>query len=217
MVANQQFVKHFIYVAGRIVADLTFLIPATLLPRTPAIFDLILFMVLYHGIEVLGRLGGFLLPFIFLLFISEVILLLFDTDMYNLENILPIAGKGMGDIWEAVWPTGITQSFGEIILFGMIWPLVNQTDRILRTSLLSTIFTGVFLAIANILAVIVMGEVIFKRAYFPLYMVLTQISLAEFLENLDVFGVIYFFVTAFFKMTLYVGLAECPKKLLKTA
>jgi hypothetical protein len=33
---------------------------------------------------------------------------------------------------------------------------------------------------------------------------LTQISLAEFLENLDVFRVIYFFVTAFFKMTLYI-------------
>ncbi len=199
----------FMYSAGRIVADLTFLIPSTLLPRTPPLFLLIIFITLvaygvYHGIEVLCRLGGLLLPCIFILFILETILLFLDTDMYNLKNILPIAGEGFELIWRFVWPTGITQSFGEILSFGMIWPLVNQSNRILRTTLLATILTGLFLAVANVLAVVVMGETIFKRAYFPLYLLLTQISLAEFLENLDVFGVIYFFVTAFFKISLYI-------------
>jgi len=198
----------FLYIAGRIISDLTFLIPATLMPLTPPLFLLIFFMIpvayaLYHGIEVVGRLGGLLLLVLLLLFTFELVLLMFDKEMYNTRNILPIAGEGFKDILEAVWPTGITQSFGEILIFGMIWPLVKHQDRVLKTALFSTLLTGLFLAISNILAVLSLGEVIFKRSYFPLYLLLTQVSFGDFIENLDVFGVTYFFVTAFFKITLY--------------
>lgn len=198
----------FIYIAGRIISDLTFLIPATLMPQTPPLYLLIFFMLpvayaLFHGIEVIGRLGGILLIILILLFTFEVILLLFDTEIYNVRNILPLAGEGINVIWQAVWPNGVTQTFGEIITFGLIWPLVLHQNHILKTALLSTVLTGLFLVISDILAVLTLGDVIFQRSYFPLYLLLTKVSFADFLENLDVFGVTYFFVTAFFKTTIY--------------
>lgn len=197
----------FIYNAGRVLADMQFLIPDTLLPHTPPLFTVVLFVLLliyglYKGVEVLGRLGGILLPFILFLFLLEIVFLLMSGTI-NLKQLLPIAGKGWAPILETVWPTGITQSFGEMSAMTMLWPLVKRRKGAIQTALLSTLGTGLFIAALDILALTVIGEPIFKRAYYPMYILLRQIEGGELLDNLDVLAVLYFVITAFFKTVLY--------------
>lgn len=197
----------FIYNAGRGLADMSFLIPDTLLPQTPPLFSvgllvLLLIYGLYKGIEVLGRLAGILLPFILLLLMLEIVFLLVSGTI-NLRELLPIAGKGWAPILEAVWPAGITQSFGEMSAMTILWPLAKSRKGAIRTALLSTLGTGLLIAATDILALVVIGEPIFKRAYYPMYILLRQIEVGELLDNLDVLAVLYFVITVFFKTVLY--------------
>lgn len=197
----------FIYNTGRALADMSFLIPDTLLPQTPPLFSVALLVLLliyglYKGIEVIGRLAGIMLPFIILLFLLEIVFLLI-SGIINLNELLPIAGKGWNPILEGIWPAGVTQSFGEMIAMTMLWPLAKSRKGAIRTALLSTLATGLFIAAFDILALTVIGEPIFKRAYYPMYILLRQIEVGELLDNLDVLAVLYFVITVFFKTSLY--------------
>lgn len=197
-----------VYGAGRILADLQDLVPTTILPRTPPLFFLTMLMIVvaygvYLGIENLGRVGEVLLPFFLVLFCTEIILLL-SSGVVHAENLFPIAGEGIERVFKPLWPAGLTQTFGETVQFAMIWPLVKQQDQIVKTTLFATVLTGTLLTISNLFAIMVFGETTFQRNIYPLYSLIREISLADFLENLDVIGVLYFVITAFFKITFHI-------------
>ncbi|KGE17752.1 GerAB/ArcD/ProY family transporter [Paenibacillus wynnii] len=201
----------FIYDAGRGVADLSYLIPSTLLPRTPPIVTVGLFMLVvlygvYHGIQLLGKMAGLFLPIIFLVFIVETILL-FASKIVRLTYLLPVLDLGWGRVWGAVWPIGITQSFAETIEFAMIWTLVKPKKKVMTTSLLATLSVGIFLASLDCLAISVLGEDIFQRSIFPVYTLIQQIGVGDVIENVDVIGVLYITVNAFFKISLHIMMA----------
>lgn len=198
----------FIYDAGRALADVKDLIPLTLLPLTPSwftvgFFILVITYLLYCGLETMGRVGEIWLPIILLIIGIEIILIL-GSGVINYKNLLPIAGQGWERIWGSVWPLGITQSFGECIEFAMIWPYVTRQNRIIPVTLLATCITGLLLAFLDALAILVLGEATFTRNIYPLFVLVQQISVAEFLQNLDIIGIIYFLTTAFFKITLHI-------------
>ncbi|WP_410514879.1 endospore germination permease [Paenibacillus sp. BR2-3] len=201
----------FIYDAGRGVADLSYLIPSTLLPKTPPIVIVGLFMLVilygvYYGIQLLGNMAGLFLPIILFLLIIEAIML-FASRVVHLTYLQPVLDLGWGRIWDAVWPVGITQSFAETIEFAMLWTLVKQKERIMKTTLLATISAGIFLAIFDCLAVTVLGESTFQRSIFPLYTLIQQIEISDFIENMDVIGILYITVNAFFKISLHIMVA----------
>ncbi|MBC2579446.1 endospore germination permease [Clostridium sp. DJ247] len=201
----------FIYELARGLGDFKFLIPMTILPRTPIFIVLVIFMgVLFYsvfsGIEVIARLGELFMPIIFILFLVEIILI-FSSDIIRINYLLPIAGKGWKPIWKTVWPLGVTQSFGESIEFTMIWPLVNQPEKIIKTTLLATITSGLFIASFDVLAIAVLGEGMFKNSIYPLYTLIQQISVGNFMENLQVIEVLYFLTTIFFKMSIHLFVA----------
>lgn len=195
-----------IYDAGRALGDLRDLIPTTILPTTPdgvtlGIFMLLVAYVLFCGIETLGRLGEIWLPILMLTFILELILIA-SSDIVYLENLQPMAGQGWGKIVNAVWPLGVTQTFGETIGLAMIWPLVNQQKKIVRTTILATVLIGFMLALLDAMAVAVLGEATFSRSIYPLYIMIQQINITDFIQNLDALGVIYFLTTTFFKISI---------------
>jgi spore germination protein KB len=114
----------------------------------------------------------------------------------------PVLGEGWGRIWKAVWPSGIQQSFGETLEFAMIWTLCSPSKRIIKTTLLASIVYGILLSSFDALAVLVFGEGTFSTSRYPLYRLVKVISVADFLENLDALGILYFMGTAFFKVTI---------------
>jgi len=197
----------FLYVTGRVLADIKSTIPDTLLPGTPSWFIvltllLVIIFCVYSGIEVLGRLTEYLLPIMLLIFIIEIILL-FSSGVVHLNYILPVLGKGWGNVWNGIWPTGITQTFAETLTIAMIWPLVQHTKKIGKVTIIATLITGAVLVSFSLMGVAVLGEDITGRTMYPVYLLMKQISIADFFENLDAIVSLNMIVTAYIKVTIY--------------
>lgn len=197
----------FIYDGSRGLCDLKVLIPNTILPKTPAfvielIFISVIAYALYSGLEAIARLSELFLPVIIILAFLEVVFLFF-SDVINIQYMKPFLGKGWGSIWKSVFPLGITQTFGQSIEFTMIWPLVKDSKKIVKNTLGAIISAGIFIAILDILAILVFGENTFSNSTFPMYRLIKVINVGKFIENLDAINILYFLITAFLKLYIH--------------
>ncbi|MGM0904885.1 MAG: GerAB/ArcD/ProY family transporter [Bacillota bacterium] len=194
----------FLFDAGRIVGDLKGLIPLTLLPTTPPLlylsfFLLIMMYTLFLGLENLSRAGEILVPAILFLFLIEIIMLIISRTVH-FSYLLPIVGNGWGPIWGAVYPQGLMQTYGESIIFAMIWTQAKNPNKVMKVTICASLLSGFILALSVAFAITAFGEDLYRRSIYPLYSLLGVINVAQFINNLDPFGVIYFLSTAFFKM-----------------
>lgn len=197
----------FIYDAGRGIQDLKELVPLTVLPGTPpwvilGSMMLVIAYILFSGVEVVVRLAALLFPIVYFFFILEFLLLLSSRNVH-LSNLQPIIGEGWGRVWKDVWPFGILQTFGETIEFAMLWTFLKKNGALTRINILAVLVSGVTIAVFDLFAIMVLGEGIFQRNIYPLLVLLKQLSISDFLDNLDALGVMYFMITIFLKMTLH--------------
>lgn len=198
-----------LYEAGRLLTDIKDMLPPVILPKTPkllitSLFLLIVAYVSISGIEVLGRLAEILMPVILIFFILEIILIA-GSGIIKMDHVLPIAGKGWGRILKAVWPLGVTQTYGETIYFAMIWPYVKQQKKILRTSIIASVVSTLIITTLDLMSVLVLGESNFSRSIYPLFKLVQQINVADFIENLDALAVLFLLTTAFFKCAVKIA------------
>ncbi|MGG6311345.1 GerAB/ArcD/ProY family transporter [Paenibacillus macerans] len=195
----------YLYLTGRIIADIRDMVSTTILPGTPlivitALFTIIIAYCVYGGIEIAARLGELIFPIVILMFVTETILLM-GSGVLHFHHILPVLEKGWGPIWKVVYPGGITQTFGETITLAMFWPDVKNQGKITKITLLATLLSGIIITSFDFLAVLVYGD-LFSRFLYPLYTLLSVISVGNFIENLQMFGVLYFFATALLKSVI---------------
>jgi spore germination protein KB len=208
----------FVYDAGRILKDLAFLVPSTLLPNTPhwvfnAAFLVVAVYLIFSGIEVLGRVAGALLPVLVLFGVLETALL-FASDSLQFDRFLPIAGEGWGRIAESVWPMGITQTYGESIEMAVFWHLLHRRRSLPAIGVAATWFAGAIIVLFDSLAIAALGEHLFMELIFPDFMILNLSSVAGFLENLNALGAMFFLCTAFVKITVHLyAAALCVREL----
>ncbi|MEK8127197.1 endospore germination permease [Paenibacillus filicis] len=212
----------FIYDAGRGVSDLQELIPLTLLPGTPSwiilgALILVITYALFSGVEVIFRLASLFLPLVFFFFVLEIVLLLSSRNV-NWSNLQPMLGEGWTRVWKAVWPFGILQTFGESIEFAMLWTFLKKPGQLLRINVWAVLASGLTISVFDMFAIMVLGEGIFQRNIYPLLVLLKQLSVSDFLDNLDALGVMYFMITIFLKLTLHMTTSVlCIQKLLNTS
>ncbi len=198
----------FLYDAGRATGDIKDLIPTTILPLTPQIVIVLSFLsvityTVYSGIENIGRISGIWMPIIVFLYLI-VVGLIAASGIIDFKNTQPIVNKGWGNIMGAVWPLGITQTFGETIEFAMIWPLVKEEQKIVKVTLIATLASGLLICSVDFIAILVLSEKYFSDSIYPIYTLIQQIDVADFIENLDSISVILFLTTAFFKISLHI-------------
>ncbi|MBW4838791.1 MAG: GerAB/ArcD/ProY family transporter [Paenibacillaceae bacterium] len=119
----------------------------------------------------------------------------------HLHHVQPVLDKGWEPIWKVVYPGGITQTYGETITLAMFWPDVKNQGKITRITMFATLLSGLIITSFDFLAVLVYGD-LYSRFLYPLYTLLSVISVGNFIENLQMFGVLYFFATALLKSVL---------------
>src|SRR5690242_7425426 len=125
-------------------------------------------------------------------------ILLFNSGVMHINNLRPALENGWTPIWKVAYPGGITQPFGETIVLAMFWTDTKQPEKIMKITILSTIMSGTMVAIWDILAISVFGSM-FSHFLYPLYTLMGTISIGNFIENLQIFGILYLFMTAFLK------------------
>lgn len=195
----------FLYIVGRIIADIRDMVSTTLLSETPLIiisgvFVLIIAYCIYGGIELVSRLGEMFLPIVLIMFCIEVILL-FSSGVLDIHNLLPIFEKGWEPVWKVVYPSGITQSFGETLALAMFWPEAKRPEKVMKITILATFLCGIMITCFNVLAILAFGDM-FSGFLYPLYTLLSLISIGNFIENLQMFGVLYLLMTALLKSVI---------------
>ncbi len=126
----------------------------------------------------------------------EVVVLLASDSLHG-DYLRPVLSGGMGRVTNQVWPVGVTTTYGECYVMGAFWYMLRKKQYAGRIGFCAAIFAGVFVVLFNILAITALGEYLFQRMIFPAYAILTLSSIADFLENLEVLGAIYFFVFGF--------------------
>lgn len=192
----------YLYVDGRILADIRDMVSTTILPNTPLIvitgaFAFIIACCVYGGIDSVARLGEMFLPIVLIMFGMEVILLS-GSGVLHVHHLQPLLENGWKPVWNVVYPSGITQSFGETMVFAMFWPETQHPGKVMRITVLATLLSGIMITIFDVLAILAFGQM-FSGFLYPLYTLLSVISVGEFIENLQMFGVLYFLMTALIK------------------
>jgi spore germination protein KB len=178
----------------------------SLMSKTPILVFIVMltFLAAYavrNGLEIIGRAGeGFLIIVCFFL----LMLMILPYDLIHWENLKPLLPGGWAPLLR---PTGNILSFyAQFIVIGMLIPYLNQPRAATRYALLSVIFSGVITLLMCLALVGVFGPNVNIFA-FPSYELAMIISLAEFLEHIEVIIIAAWMLCATIKLALFLWAA----------
>lgn len=165
-----------------------------ILPRTPISVITLLFLILLVyatllGIETLSRVAWLLGPY---LLTTLIIIFIFSLPQMTFEHLVPVLGPGPVPLLKYSFTH--LSLFPEIILLGIIAPLIRNREKINRIGLYSL---GVALVIntgVTILTTAVFNYVGTQKMIFPVFQLTRLIAYGEFIQRIEaVFVFLWFF------------------------
>jgi spore germination protein KB len=177
----------------------TQIMPETPIEATHIIFMGVVIMGLRLGLETLARAAELFFPWIILLFF---VIIVFVTPEVKLENIQPVLEEGFKPVIRAA-VTLISFPFIETVIFLMVFPYVNRSEKVGKAFYAGIATGGLFLFIVTVLSILVFGADLVARNNFPSYMLSRKISVGGFLERVEVMLAIIWFITIFFRLSIF--------------
>lgn len=140
--------------------------------QTPLFFilSIITIVMIYDsksGIEVMGRLAEITIPIMLFLILLTIILI---APRFQFKNILPFIEDGFKPILKTSF-TMFTFPFGEVVVFLMIFPYLNNTKKLLKISILSVSLAGLTLLLVTMQSILTLGSNILSRSLYPTHIV----------------------------------------------
>ena len=169
----------------------------SILPRTPisvitACFLILLIYGCLLGIETLSRVAWFFGPYLLL---GLMIILLFSLSQADLQHLAPILGTGPLPLLKSSIIN--TSLFSEILLFGLIAPLITKKEKIIGTGVYGLLISIVINTVIVMIVVLVFNYESAAKLIFPALQLARLISLEEFVQRVEaVFVFLWFFVAA---------------------
>jgi spore germination protein KB len=201
------YMLYFAYIAARVLRDfgdmlLTYAYPETPLVIINALLIVVIAYTVRKGIEVLARTGELLFALIYLLAVIGFILI-FVSGVVDINNLKPVLEEGISPVLKVVFTQTWYVPFGEVIVFAMILPYLNNSKKAKITGLFALGLSGINLAIAMAINISVLGVNLTLRSYFPLLSTIQTVRIADFLERLDVFFMLAVIIGGFFKISVF--------------
>jgi spore germination protein KB len=178
----------------------------SILPKTPisVIITCFLILLIYAcllGIETITRVAWFFGPYLLL---GLAIILLFSMSQADLQHLVPILGTGPIPLLKASFVN--TSLFSEILLFGLIAPLVTKKSKIFGIGVYSILIAIVINIAIVVIVVLVFNYVSAAKQIFPVFQLARLISVEEFLQRVEaVFVFLWFFTAAIQLSALFYG------------
>ncbi|MBE1445908.1 GerAB/ArcD/ProY family transporter [Paenibacillus sp. OAS669] len=196
----------FIYNDARVLRETGELLVTTVYDQTPlfiinALLMIAVIYVLYNGIEVLARTGEIHLLFMLIIGVLGIVTVLFSNIM-DLKHLLPLAGAGWKPIVESAYRNILMFPFGEMISFATILPYLNKIQSGRKTGIFALICSGLILSFTHALEIAVLGPDIYSRSTFPLFLTISKINIADFLQRMDAIVILTLIINAFFKCAI---------------
>jgi spore germination protein KB len=201
------YVTYFLYIASRVLRDFGELLLTSAYPETPlfilnTIMMLTVMYAVYKGIEVLARTGELFLILLYLLAVSGFVLLV-ATGLIEIHRLQPVLEEGWKRVIKAVFTQTLYVPFGEMIVFTMLLPYMNNPKKTKLAAMTAMTLTGINLALTMAVNVAVLGADAVSRSNFPLLNTIREIQVANFLERLDVFFMLALIIGGFFKVYVF--------------
>lgn len=175
------YIWYFIHLASLVLRNFGEYSVVTGYPETPILFiigsfSLIIAFSVRAGIEVMGRISE-----IFLAILTIILVFVFFSliTSYDIENLKPFMAQGIKPVIKNAFGI-VTFPFGETIAFLMVFPHVIKQEKIMKTSIISSLFVGLVLIEAILRNTLVLGSHMASRDIFPSHIVFRLIP------NLDV-------------------------------
>ena len=167
-----------------------------ILPITPISVIMLFFLILlmyaaFLGIETLSRVAWFFGPY---LLIALLTILLFSLPQGSLQNLTPILGTGP---WPILKNSVIHISiFAEILLLGLIAPLIRERKQIFKVGLLSIIIAIFTNLVVTLTVILVFNFTAAGKIIFPIFQLARLIAYGEFIQRVEAVFVFLWFFTA---------------------
>ncbi|MED3727700.1 GerAB/ArcD/ProY family transporter [Priestia filamentosa] len=201
------YVLYFLYNAADNIRSFGDLLLSSILPQTPLLAIIILFVltmcyVLYLGIEVVGRTAEVFIVILILFGITGNFLALISGDI-DLDKVRPFLENG----WTPILTTALLETsnfpFNQLIVFMTLLPYLNRPRLIKKVWLSALISGGLILSWTASLNIAIIGVEEVKKSTFPLLLTVGKINLLEFIQRLDVIVVFTLLITVFFKASIF--------------
>ncbi|MFL6558212.1 MAG: GerAB/ArcD/ProY family transporter, partial [Bacillus sp. (in: firmicutes)] len=201
------YIIYFIYQASRILRDFGELLVTTIYTNTPlmvinCLMILTIIYAIHKGFEVIARVGELFFGIIYFMAIIGGVLIVL-SGLIHLSNLQPVLENGWKPILNIVVRQTINFPFGEMVVFTMLLPYLNDQKKARRICLSGMILSGINIIITVIVNIAALGVDYISRTPFPLLSTISKIQIADFIERLDVFFMLYLVIAGFFKITLY--------------
>lgn len=201
------YIIYFIYIAARDLRDFEELLVITIFNGSSLVLIgiLMMFVVMYgahKGLETFARANEFIF-FLILIIILTIIGFESVSKIYQFNNLRPVLENGWEPVIKAAFPLTTTFPFGEVVVFTMIMPHLNKTNKALKVGIPALIFSGMVLIFFTLKNILILGVSVFERATFPLLTAISYINIANFVQRLDPLIVIIMVIGGFVKIFLF--------------
>jgi spore germination protein KB len=175
-----------------------------IMPNSPAItihtfFVLIVIMGVRLGLEPIARSAEIFLPWVGLFFLLLLLLPIPDS---NLENIQPMFDSEVKPIMRGTL-SFLSVATLPLIIFHMIVPNGKRSKETNKAFYIGSIIGGIVLISITILTILVLGPGLTARNLYPSFALAKKVGIKGVLERIEVIMAILWFLTIYFKTTIY--------------
>ncbi|MGG4490859.1 GerAB/ArcD/ProY family transporter [Metabacillus idriensis] len=198
---------YFLYISARVLRDFGELLIISAYKDTSMIVinSFMILCVIYFSLksfQVVAKLGVLLFV---LIIVPFFVIIMFEilSQLVHVEYVKPILGNGWGPVLKTIFPTILTFPFGEMVVFLMIFPLLDEKKKALKVTFTALIMATFVLMTTAFLHAAILGADMVERSMFPILTTVSLVSISDFIERLDAFVVILMIVTGFMKVYIF--------------
>lgn len=206
-----------LYISSRVLRVFGEALLSSTYPETPLVIvhALMILVVIYavnKGIETIARTAELTIMIVFILAIFGFVLIVLSGVM-DIDRILPILENGFVPVLKTVVTETMNVPFGEVMIFTIIFPYLNNNRRMRIIGVGAMLLSGIMIAGTMLINILTLGFHVVEDSGFPLLATIQMISVADFIERLDVLFLIVLFIDVFSKLVLFfyfglIGLTE---------
>ncbi|MGN7762774.1 GerAB/ArcD/ProY family transporter [Paenibacillus sp. 22594] len=146
-------VGYFLCVASfemRTVQEVTgfFLLEGTPAWAISAIFIWIGLYLCMGGINAISRICRLIVPITWTVFFGASLL---SLELFDLNNLRPVLGEGLGPVWKAIKPTALTFTAGEVML--ILVAFMDKPNKAMKVVVVGTLIPMLFYVVAVVLTI----------------------------------------------------------------
>ncbi|WP_066390504.1 GerAB/ArcD/ProY family transporter [Neobacillus mesonae] len=198
------FFVSFLQISALILREYEDFIVQTYLPRTPNwavgfMFGLVIAVTARLGFENLFRIAQGLFYLCILANIGNLILIGRELQWNRLMAFITNhSGHGI-----FVGSYSIIPFFGEAIILLFIFPYLSQKHKTLKSIILGTIFSVLFIGVNIVWLILLFGPNLTSHLTYPMLEMIRYVRIADFIQNLDHLLISIWATTVFIKITVF--------------